>query len=132
MPCVRANGEPLSDREEFENSYYYFVVALKALAASADEKVKEYGSLDENAAWELKDDVSAGIYLLNYENSNLSEDQQKKIKEFVKKLDEVPENAGFENSSWGSLRKEAMELLKLLEPVTRANAEYFETPFKKL
>lgn len=74
----------MSDREEFENSYYYFVVALKALAASADEKVKEYGSLDENAAWELKDDVSAGIYLLNYENSNLSEDQQKKIKEFVK------------------------------------------------
>lgn len=118
-------AEPLGDREEFENSYYYFVLALKTLAASADEKAIEYGSSDEGAAWELKNDVAAGIYLFNFESCSLSDAQRGKITELVNVLNGMPKNNGFKDPSWVPLQKRAEELLKLLEPITRANTEYF-------
>lgn len=117
-------SEPLSDRESFENAYYYFVVALKDLAAPANEQAVSYGSSDESAAWELKHDVSLGMYLFNSPSCSLSKLQQEKMADLVNRLREVPD-VGFDNASWIPVRQEAAELLGLLEPATRANMTYF-------
>jgi hypothetical protein len=122
--------EPFSDRESFENSYHYFVVALKSLAASADEQGETYGSFDDGAAWELKHDVSAGMQLFNCTSCSLSTLQREKLSELVRQLNTVPADVGFRHPSWVALRQLADELLSLLEPVTRANAAYFRGPGK--
>ncbi len=117
-------SESLSDRESFENSYYYFVKVLRVLAAPADEQAKNYGSSDEGAAWELKYDASAGMYLFNIPSCSLSQLQREKVTEFLTRLRAMTD-VDFHDAAWISVRKEAAELLSLLTPVTRANEAYF-------
>jgi hypothetical protein len=52
------SGE-MSPEEEFANSYYYFVEALKVLAADADSQCDVMGNY--NVAWEV---VSAALCML--------------------------------------------------------------------
>lgn len=49
----------MSPEEEFANSYYYFVEALKVLAADADSQCDVMGNY--NVAWEV---VSAALCML--------------------------------------------------------------------
>jgi hypothetical protein len=120
-------SEPLNDRESFENGYYYFVQALKALAAPLTEQRAIYGSANAGAAWELKHDVLAGTYLFNCESCSLSPLHHDRIQDLVKQMDSVPATADLSHPSWAPLRVKASELLNLLEPVTCANASYFGT-----
>ena len=61
MPANEA--DLITDEEEFHNSYYYYVKALGMLAETAENQCQLMG--DYNVAWELKEDVAAGKYLVN-------------------------------------------------------------------
>ena len=118
-------SESITDRESFENSYYYFVGALKVLSATVEVQRVILGSTSVGVAWELKSDVSAGVYLFNCESCTLSPSQRAQITALISRLKSVPENADMGHASWEPLRKEAATLLESLAPTTRANAAYF-------
>ncbi len=120
----------ISERESFENGYYYFVQALELLSLPADVQCQRMG--DYNVAWELKRDVSAAEYLLRSPSSSrLSPVQRRAIEELLSELDRVPTDrlrggagraANLEamgDPSWKSLRPLATELLRVLEPATK-------------
>lgn len=116
--------KPLSDRESFENSYYYFVEAVRALAAPLNEQRQIYGSTIPGIAWELKADVSAGSYLINSSSCHLPQPQREAILALVAQLRIIPEGADLHHPLWDTLRPHASRLLEILQPFTQANAAY--------
>ena len=131
----------MDDRELFENSYYYFIDALEALSAVAEEQCEIMGFF--NVAYEIKDDVSNGKHLLQYKFCNLSKDQRGLVLELINSLESVPDyivsftediqesSERMKHPSWEPLRKKAKRLLLALKPITEANKEYFEEEAKK-
>lgn len=72
----------------YENSYYYFIVALSTLAASPAECCERQGHF--NVVFETKYEVEAGLNLFDYSGCPLSEEQRRGITELVKVLEAVP------------------------------------------
>jgi hypothetical protein len=123
------DAEALSEREAFENGYFYFVAALETLALPADAQCQRMG--DCNVAWELKRDVGAAEYLLQSPSSaRLSDAQRRAVEALLAKLarvpvDQLPSGRGrkpnleaMTHESWAPLRSMAAEALRQLEPVT--------------
>ncbi len=125
----------ISDEESFHNSYHYFIEAVKILTESAEKQCELMGNY--NVAWELKDDVSAGLYLLGNAASSLTEVQGLSIQQLIIELDNVPDSVlNVENTPesnlramkspiWNPLRKQAARLLSTLMPATQNNEKYF-------
>src|SRR6059058_4613943 len=80
--------EPIDAEEAFHNGFYYFLRALEALSLDADAQCEAMG--DCNVAWELKDDVMAGRYLVGSGFFSPSEEQC--IEALLQALEPVPVN----------------------------------------
>jgi len=120
------NSEKISEEEEFANAYYYFLEALNVLSGDVDAQCKAMGNF--NVAWELKDDVSRGSYLLNMLKEKLSAEERNGIAELMRALSGIPDSVlitantedanrkAMNNPCWIPLRKEAKKLLQVLQP----------------
>lgn len=133
--------EEMDDREEFENSFFYFTKALQVLSHDAATQCKEMGN--HNTPWEIQDDASSGgLGSLRLSAPYLSWEQAEKIVDLVAALRRLPKEAlsvphikmighigcitAMEHPAWEPLRKEAKELLVLLEPAIERNQAYFQ------
>jgi len=130
-----AGPEEMSDEEVFENSYFYFVDSLQALASPPEVACERYGHF--NVAWEIKDDVSRGVYLAESPVSRLSARQAAAIKELADELSRLPENVirftkvieksleNMRHPAWVPIRAKAARLVEGLRQVTETNKKYF-------
>ncbi|MCW5649578.1 MAG: hypothetical protein KIS62_07535 [Ramlibacter sp.] len=121
-----------ADESEFHSPYRVFVQAVEMLAMSAEVQCAAMG--DYNVAWELKDDIQAGKYLVN--RGYLNPEQECWILALVGALEAVPAQillagAGRETNliamqhpSWVPLRAIAALTLQALVPFTMENARY--------
>jgi hypothetical protein len=133
-------NDEISNSDYFENTFFYFVKALKVLAMDADQQCQWMGNY--NVAWELQQDVAeGGLNSVALESSHLTEAQANEVIRLARALEELPDEAispkgflttNYEGSivamnhlSWVPLRRQATELLKLLEPAIERNALYF-------
>jgi len=120
------------DESEFHSGYCVFVQAVEMLSASPDKQCAAMG--DYNVAWELKDDVRAGKYLVGL--GYLTEAQEAWILALVGALDGVPAQVltagggretnllAMQHPSWVPLRVIAAHVLESLKPFTLENAKY--------
>ncbi|HRH81512.1 MAG TPA: hypothetical protein PLW81_10750 [Thiobacillaceae bacterium] len=69
----------ITDEEEFHSSYRIFINAVEMLAATPEAQCEAMGNF--NVAWELKEDVTAGQYLVK--RGYLSEEQEAWIEALV-------------------------------------------------
>jgi hypothetical protein len=121
-----------AEESEFHSGYRVFVHAVEMLALPADAQCAAMG--DYNVAWELKDDVQAGKYMVG--QGYLSPEQECWVLALVGALEAVPaqvlpSGAGRETNlvamqhpSWVPLRAIAALTLQALEPLTMENARY--------
>jgi len=115
---------------DFDSAYREFAEALAVLAASPEEQCEAMGNF--NVAWELKDDVQAGKYLVD--SGRLNAEQVAWILTLACALDAVPtttlpagpgraENlAAMQHPSWIPLRVLASQAREALSAATAANA----------
>lgn len=120
----------MSTDDNFDSAYRVFTEALAMLASSPEEQCEAMG--DFNVAWELKDDVQAGRYLVD--GDHLSAEEQAWILAVVSALDAVPAatlpaGAGRDKNldamrhpSWIPIRALASEVRNALASKTAANA----------
>jgi hypothetical protein len=133
-------NEEISDSDYFENTFFYFIKALQVLALDADLQCEQMGNY--NVGWELQQDVAqGGLDSAMSPSSHLTEAQTNEVIRLARALEELPDEAispkGFlttnhegsiaamKHLSWVPLRRQATELLKLLEPAIERNALYF-------
>lgn len=125
----------LSERDAFENGYHYFIEALEILSLPAPAQCERMGSY--NTAWELRDDIVAGSYLLqSASSSRLSEAQRAAILALLAAVAGVPVHelptggsndanlAAMQHPAWIPLRAMAADLLELLAPATQECERY--------
>ena len=115
------------DKETFEQLFYSFWQALYLLSKDAVTQCNEMGNY--NVAWELKDDVFQGNYLVSLPGEFLTDGQRMAIKQFLSEINKIPNSVlkeaksyeenilAMNNSCWAPIRKHASILLKTLEPV---------------
>jgi hypothetical protein len=115
---------------DFDSEYRVFAEALAMLASSAEEQCEAMGNY--NVAWELKDDVQAGKYLVG--SDRLNAEQVAWILTLACALDAVPATtlpagadraanlAAMRHPSWIPLRVLASQAREALSSVTAANA----------
>jgi hypothetical protein len=120
------------DESQFHSSYRVFLEAVRMLALPAADQCRMMGNY--NVAWELKDDVAAGKYLVD--RGYLDEAQEAWVTALVGSLEAAPTlvlsaGAGFDANvvamskpCWEPLRFLAAEVLVRIEPFSRKNAEY--------
>lgn len=116
----------------FHTAYRVFAEALEMLAAEAEEQCAAMG--DFNVAWELKDDVQAGKYLVGH--GHLSAEQEAWILALVCALDAVPTTifpggagrdvnlAAMRHPSWVPIRVLAARTMDALVAASASNARY--------
>ena len=133
-------SEEISEEEGFANAFFYFIKALRILAADADTQCERMGNY--NVAWELKDDVSAGAYLLGLPGGALTQEEKDGIAVMVAALNGLPASLlvaatteaankkAMNDPSWVSLRARASELLSLLAATTRRNDAFLDATRK--
>lgn len=126
----------ISDEEACQNSYHYFIEAVKILSEPPEKQCELVDNY--NVAWELKDEVSSGLYLIKDPISFLTEGQKLAIQQLINELNKIPkiilkaENTSEENlkamkhPAWKPLRKQAAILLRTLEPESKSNEKYFK------
>lgn len=134
--------EPISDREAFEYAYRVFIDALEAMAAEPGRQVALNGNY--HTAFELLFDARGGAYLLHAPGSYLSEGQNSAIREFLGRLDQIPELSAASGDAdpqtrleanlgdmllpfFVPLRKATGDLLVTLAAPTALNAAYFRS-----
>jgi hypothetical protein len=130
-----------SAKDDFEDSLYHFVEAVKVLASPPEEQCEAMGNY--NVAWEIQHDVwEGGLALVELEASTLNSRQSDKIIALAERLQKLPEGAiappgmpttnhegslaAMKHSAWVSLRRDALDLLETLEPAIRNNANYWK------
>lgn len=130
-----SGAEAISNEESFENSYRVFISCLGALASSHEVACEKYGNY--NVAWEIKNDVSAGVHLANNPAHRLTERHISEIQKLAGMLNSLPESAikftniveeslvNMRHPAWEPARKMAGQLLESLCPVTESNEKYF-------
>lgn len=121
-----------AEESEFHSGYRVFVQAVEMLALPAEEQCAAMG--DYNVAWELKDDVQAGKFMVG--QGYLSPEQECWLLALVGALEAVPAQvlpsgagretnlAAMNHPSWVPLRAIAALTLNALEPFTVENARY--------
>src|SRR4051812_23666277 len=80
--------EPVSAEEAFHHGFHYFIEALDVLTLDAERHCEAMG--DCNVAWELKDDVMAGRYLVGL--GFLPSEEERCITNLLDALEVVPVN----------------------------------------
>lgn len=130
------DGDELSQAEQFANSYYYLIEALKTLAAHADAQCYMMGNY--NVAWEIKQSVSAGLPLLSLP-SQLTEQERDGIAGIVAALEQIPSHVlkgdttsagnarAMNHPCWIPLRARAAALLNLLGTATARNEAFLKS-----
>ncbi|EER60554.1 hypothetical protein AcdelDRAFT_1891 [Acidovorax delafieldii 2AN] len=130
-------AELKTDESEFHTSYRIFIDAVQMLASSPEDQCAAMG--DFNVAWELKDDVRAGKYLVG--QGYLNEVQEAWVLALAGALDAVPAQVlpagagretnllGMKHPSWVPLRVIANVVLDALRPFTEQNAKYLQLPW---
>lgn len=125
-------AELQADESSFHSGYRVFVQAVEMLAMSPEEQCAAMG--DYNVAWELKDDVRVGKYLVG--QGYLNPEQESWVLALVGALEAVPaqvlpSGAGrdvnllaMQHQSWIPLRSIAELVLRALESFTNENARY--------
>lgn len=136
------SADDVSGREEFENCFLHFVEALRVLSHDAAMQCEEMGNY--NTPGEIQDDASSGgLGSLRLSAPHLSWEQAEKIVDLVAALRRLPKEAisvphmkmtshvgcitAMNHPAWEPLRKEAGELLVLLEPAIEKNQAYFQS-----
>jgi hypothetical protein len=129
------NEEVFSQREQFEQAYWSFAQALKVASENADTQCEIMGF--HNVAWEIRNDVNSGLYMLEVSNGFLSNAEQNCIREFIAAANTLPDyifseaiskNQNLEamrNRCWEPIRTEAHNLIKVLRKVTVNNESYW-------
>jgi hypothetical protein len=114
----------ISESEAYSGSYRVFWQAVRMLSQSVVDQCKAMGNY--NVAWELKDDISAGSYLLTSSACQLNAAQRRGIAELIKELEGVPSallaqatsaaaNEGvMGHAFWVPIRSKAARLLQSL------------------
>jgi hypothetical protein len=135
-PIPPTSGASVTDEDQFHNAYRIFHMAVVIAALPAEEQCAAMGSY--NVAWELRDDVSAGRYLLG--RGYLSTLQEERVATLVEAVKLVPASAlpagtgiasnieAMSHASWQPVRVLATEVLRQLAPFTAANATYLGLP----
>jgi hypothetical protein len=130
-----SNNDFSSKREQFEQAYWSFAHALKVASENARAQCNTMGFY--NVAWEIRNDIKSGIYMLEVSNGFLSDTQKNDIREFVAAANNLPEyifgeavskNQNLEvmcNPCWNPIRTQARRLTKVLEEVTKSNQSYW-------
>lgn len=125
-----------TEEEEFHSSYRIFIEALQMLTLQPMDQCAAMG--DYNVAWELKDDVQAGKYLLN--RGHLSIEQEAWIATLVCAMENVPVQTlpagpgrevnlpAMQHPSWVPLRTIAQHVLDSLASYTHKNAKFLGLP----
>jgi hypothetical protein len=115
---------------DFESAYRVFAEALAMLASSPEEQCEAMGNF--NVAWELKDDVQAGKYLVD--GGRLNPEQAAWILTLACALEAVPTAtlpagssradhlAAMQHPSWIPIRVLASQAREALSSATAANA----------
>lgn len=128
------------EQDDFENAFFYFVDTLRTLGLEADEQCEHLGNY--NVPWELRHDFSEGaITITNASISYLDAEQAARVTKLVLALSALPDEAiappgmltdnhagslmAMSHPSWGGIRRQAEELLQLLEPAIERNKKYF-------
>jgi len=131
---------PLQEDDAFHHSVHYYLSALEILAASADEQCDLMGN--HNVAWELKDDASAGKYLVG--RGHLTSEQEVWVQALSDALDSVNAEAlpagsdkeanlvAMNHPGWEPLRSLAREVIRQLAPFASINATYLGAPSQKV
>lgn len=128
-------------QDNFENSFWYYVKALRVLSHDAETQCEEMGNY--NTPWEIRQDVGeCGLYLIRPSASYLTWEQTEKIVELSTILEMLPREAvapvgllmtshagciyAMNHPAWEPLREDARRLLARLEPAIRRNEAYFQ------
>jgi hypothetical protein len=134
-------SEEMDARDEFENCFLHFVDALRVLSHDAVAQCEEMGNY--NTPWEIQRDISGGgLGSLRLSALYLAWDQAEKILDVVAAVRRLPDEAiavphmkmtshvgciaAMNHPAWEPLRKEAAQLLQLLEPAIQRNQAYFQ------
>jgi Asp-tRNA(Asn)/Glu-tRNA(Gln) amidotransferase A subunit family amidase len=132
MPATEA--DLITDEEEFHSSYRIYLQALEMLAETPENQCQLMG--DYNVAWELKEDVAAGRYLVN--RGYLSAAQEAWVVAMAAALEAIdtlvlPAGPGrdvnllaMQNPNWEPLRYLAAEVVRQLAPFTELNSSYLK------
>ncbi len=116
--------DPIGTDEAFNLGLHYFRKALEVMSADPDTQCRVMG--DFNVAYELRDDVSSGVWLLEVAEDRLTDDQKKAIWQIGKLLRKIEasvlssattheENVtAMQNPCWTTIRAQAADLLALL------------------
>ena len=125
-----------TDEEEFHSSFRIFLNAVEMLASLPAEQCRLMGSY--NVAWELKEDVQAGKFLVG--RGYLNPDEEAWVKALVAALEPIdtqvlPSGSGADanvmamsHPSWGPARYLAAEVLRSLAASAASNAKYLQLP----
>ena len=125
----------ITDEEAFHNEYRIFLNAVEVLAQPAKEQCNIMGGY--NVAYELKDDVAAGIYLVKNSASTFTENEKLVIQQLITELNKIPKEVvaftdieeesfkAMEHPCWEPLRKHAAIVIRSLETATKNNEKYF-------
>lgn len=126
------DADLITDEEEFHSSFRVFLNAVEMLAASPEEQCQLMGNY--NVAWELKEDVSTGKYLVG--RGFLSEEQESWVSALVAACGAVntqvlPAGSGLEvnllamrHPGWEPLRFLANEVVIRLASFSAQNSRY--------
>jgi len=125
-----------TDEEEFHSSFRVFLNAVAMLASSPEEQCQLMGNY--NVAWELKDDVQAGKFLVG--RGYLAPNEEAWVQALSAALDPIdthvlPGGSGRDTNllamshhSWAPARYLAAEVLRNLAVSATANAKYLQLP----
>ena len=125
----------------FENSFRVFIFSLEVLSHDAVTQCEEMGNY--NTPWEIQRDVAhGGVALLGSSSCYLTWEQTEKVVALSVLLRELPQEAisppgmlttnhagcitAMNHPAWEPLRREAAQLLVLLEPAIKRNEAYFQ------
>lgn len=134
-------SEEMDTHEVFENAFFYFIKSLRVLSSDAASQCADMGNY--NTPWEIQRDITGnGLGALRLSAPYLSWTQAEKIVDLVAALRRLPKEAlsvphlkmtssvgcitAMNHPAWEPLRKDAVQLLRLLEPAIQKNEAYFK------
>ena len=126
--------ETMDAEETYHHVFYYFVQALRILAMDPEPQCEAQGNY--NVAFELKDEILSGRYLIG--KGRLNDLEERVIVALASDITGVPDSAlTFANGhtpnvrnmmhpAWAPIRAQAASLLALLNTRIAENNAYFE------